>query len=89
MKKSHQQKLMTFFHGASGIRTHVPKKDNRISSAARYDHFDIAPGASDCQPEIFYHKIKKSTRSNFGVFVTNGSQKEADRTDAAGCMNFM
>ena len=29
--------------GESGIRTHAPKKDDRISSAARYDHFDISP----------------------------------------------
>ena len=29
--------------GEGGIRTHVPKKDNRISSAARYDHFDTSP----------------------------------------------
>ena len=30
-------------NGESGIRTHAPKKDDRISSAARYDHFDISP----------------------------------------------
>ncbi len=32
-----------FFSGESGIRTHAPRKDDRISSAARYDHFDISP----------------------------------------------
>ena len=29
--------------GSGGIRTHEPKKDYRISSAARYDHFDTLP----------------------------------------------
>ena len=29
--------------GSGGIRTHVPGTDNRISSAARYDHFDTLP----------------------------------------------
>ena len=32
-----------FVGGEGGIRTHVPGTDNRISSAARYDHFDTAP----------------------------------------------
>ena len=31
------------FGGSGGIRTHVPGTDNRISSAARYDHFDTLP----------------------------------------------
>ena len=31
------------YGGECGIRTHVPKKDNRISSAARYNHFDNSP----------------------------------------------
>ena len=35
--------LFVPFDGECGIRTHVPKKDNRISSAARYDHFDNSP----------------------------------------------
>ena len=32
-----------FVGGEGGIRTHVPGTDNRISSAARYDHFDTSP----------------------------------------------
>ena len=43
-----QQKTTTpkgsgIFGGKNGIRTHVPETDNRISSAARYDHFDTFP----------------------------------------------
>ncbi len=29
--------------GVGGIRTLVPKKDKRISSAPHYDHFDTTP----------------------------------------------
>ena len=30
-------------NGVGGIRTLVPKKDKRISSAPHYDHFDTTP----------------------------------------------
>ena len=44
-KKNPETCMVTGFFdsGDGGIRTHVPKKDNRISSAARYDHFDTSP----------------------------------------------
>ncbi len=51
---------MGFSSGESGIRTHAPKKDDRISSAARYDHFDISPSIYGLmliqhKQNLFYH----------------------------------
>ncbi len=39
--------------GECGIRTHVPETDNRISSAARYDHFDNSPSIPLYSPQAF------------------------------------
>ncbi len=35
--------MLFFRSGDGGIRTRVPEKGKRISSAPRYDHFDTSP----------------------------------------------
>ena len=63
MQKNPAARRVTGFFdtGECGIRTHVPKKGNRISSAARYDHFDNSPYLHI--PMIITKKDKKANQN--------------------------
>ena len=81
------------FSGESGIRTHAPKKDDRISSAARYDHFDISPYSIVCPQHpanhscgnttILYHNIPRIQELNrvcSGYSSTEGALRLLSRS---------